>query len=335
MFFSTQLRKSQEIGKSAKKGFKNRFKKLRRKQGRDSSSSTVNALITSGESDSEPTFEPETDFMFNSGGIIHKFVPSTTTGSSKSSLTSRPKLNPIDPSLPPQFPSRQGNTGTHGRIGSSVGGGGNLSGPEYSGLETPKESSAVRFKDLFKSVGLSNPGSGGSTPTSVTVNTTAMSGGVFPPGQFDHYHPGSQTPQTTKPPQSRSTFQALGELLSGDDQPAGASSSSKGFPLKGTEKRKKRFTKKTRSHTVTAAEILANISSSAITDDEDSSASRTGRRRMKSHHDHRYQHQNQNQGQQQQQNNRGFLHHFHQRYRSRSTGEEGRAQALAPWRPGP
>jgi hypothetical protein len=59
IFATSPLRKSQTVGKTSKKGFKSRFKKLRRKQGSSGSretSSTVNAFITSGDSDSEAAF---------------------------------------------------------------------------------------------------------------------------------------------------------------------------------------------------------------------------------------------------------------------------------------
>jgi len=274
--------------------------------------------------------------MFNSGGIIQKFIPSVA-GSSKSSSISRPKLPSIDPSLPPPQPPPRRNSviGVFTRSNNS----GAQSGSEFGGHETPKESSSVRFKDLFKSVGLSSPHPSGPAPaaTAFANITTGASGAnaattttaASHSGLSDH---GIQT-TTSKPVQSRSTLHALGEFLSGDDQPTSTGGSlSKGFRLKGAGKRKKRFTKKSRS---TTAE-LANFSTGITDDDEDSSASRTGRRRLSNHlshsqHQHHQGHEHQQHPPQQQ---HGILHQS-QRHRSRSTGEENRFQPLAAWRPEP
>ncbi|KAG0223028.1 hypothetical protein BGX31_008749 [Mortierella sp. GBA43] len=352
-------RKVQSVGKGAKKGFKSRLKKLRRKQGSSGSreASNVNASITScDESDSEVPFEPDTDIMFNSGGIIHRYIPTIAT-SSKSSGFSRPKVPPIDPGLPPpQLPPRRNSVlGTFGWGRDTISGA--HSGPEYGGHETPRESfSTVRFKDLFKNVGLSNPHStsgSGSLPVTTANTIDPLS------GPSDRHYPqqhGSPIhPPVTKPTPSRSTFHALG-FLSGDDQPATNSaggSLSKGFRLKGTGKRKKRFTKKATS----AADLATNFHITAVTDDEDSSTSRTGRRRLSirpkqrqeepqdlySQHQPQQQKQKQKQKQQQQpqqqQQRGGGIMQWNSRYRSRSTGEEGRFQApfmnLAAWKPEP
>ncbi|KAG0354050.1 hypothetical protein BGZ54_001875 [Gamsiella multidivaricata] len=225
--------------------------------------------------------------MFNTGGLAYKLGPSAT-GSSKSSLSLRSKLTQNDSGLPPQLPPRNGSGSTNYNPISSIGyGKGSLSGPEQ-GHETHKESSAARFKDLFKNVGLSNQHSAG--PASTIPSTTEHHSPIIGP---------------SKAIQSRSAFYALGEFLSGDDQPA----ASKGFRLKGSGKRKKRFTKK--SHT--AAGVFATFAPVA-TDDEDSSASKSGRLQLHNH---------------------SILHHLHHRHRSRSTGEEGRGQVPLAWRQGP
>ncbi|KAF9349794.1 hypothetical protein BGX26_011957 [Mortierella sp. AD094] len=252
--------------KSTKKGIKNRLRRFRRKQG--PSSRDVSAYITSGESDSEAAFDLEPDSIFNTGGIAHMFAPSVG-GSSRSSTFTRPKLPHNDSSLPPQLPPRNnyiGSTSNNISNASSGQGKGWLSGSEH-GNETQKESSSVRLKGLLKSVGLSNQHSAWQAP-------------IAPP-----------TPDQLRPSQPRSTFPLFGDFLSGDDQPA-----SKVFSLKRPERRKKRWTKKSRS-----AAAGVHAAPTVATDDEDSSASRSGRH---NHHNHHHQHR--------------FLHHWHPRHRSRS-----------------
>ncbi|KAF9091823.1 hypothetical protein BGX27_001958 [Mortierella sp. AM989] len=248
----------QTIGsKSTKKGIKNRLRRFRRKQG--SSSRDVSAYITSGESDYEAAFDPEPDTMFNTGGIVHRFAPSVG-GSSKSSASSRPKINyndsSLSPQLPPQLPPRNlhiNTTPSYNNTNTASGQGkGWLSGSEH-GTEPSKESSTVRLKGLLKSVGLSNQHSTGQAP-----NTPA-------------------TPDQLKPVQSRSTFPLFGDFLSGDDQPV-----SKVFSLKHPERRKKkRWAKKSRS-----AAAGTHVVPTAVTDDEDSSASRSGRHNHHNQHSH-------------------------------------------------
>ncbi|KAF9915167.1 hypothetical protein BX616_006739 [Lobosporangium transversale] len=281
--FTTNTRKGQIVGnKTPKKGIKNRFRKLRRKQGSSSrDNGGVNAFITSGESDSEATFEPESDLISNVGGITHRF-PSAPE-SKKASLSTRSKLKYTDSGLPPQLPPRNGPSSiiTHFNNGQgpvTQGKGGSLSGSEQ-GHENNK---AVRL--LLKSVGFSNQHS--TAPLSTAPSARDLHGtqnGVM------------------KPIQTRSTFPLFGDFLSGDDQP----STSKGFKLKGSGRRKRRFTKKTHS----VATGMFTPFATAATDDEDSSTSRSSR--------HRHHH--------------GFLHSFHHRHRSRSVGEEVRHQIPVTW----
>ncbi|KAG0328496.1 hypothetical protein BGZ99_005191 [Dissophora globulifera] len=290
LLLSSHLRKSQATGKAPKKSIKSKLRKLRRKQGLSSPDASA-AFLTSGDSDSEPAFsrqpyDPEPDTVFNSGGIAYK-MGSSTTGSRKSFMSSRSKVPLGDSGLPPQLPPRNGSSSTNNSNVTTGYTKGGHSGSEH-GHETHKESSTVRFKDLFKNVSLSHQHTSG--PASASPSTS------------DHYfgfHVGS-----TRPLQSRSTFHALGDFLSGDDQP----SNSKGFRLKGSSgRRKKRFTKKASS---AAAGLLPQFATGA-TDDEDSSAPKLGQHRP--HRPH------------------SFLHSLHPRHRSRSIGEQDRQPIVVTW----
>ncbi|KAF9572027.1 hypothetical protein EC968_010432 [Mortierella alpina] len=283
------IRKSPSLGKPAKKGIKSKLRKLRQKQGSSSREAELNAFITSGESDSEAAFDPEPDTFFNSGGIAHRFIPSASTSNSKSLKLTRPKLPHQGASLPPHPPHRHN---TSNSISFAYGGkSGGASGGEH-GSETQKDSSAVRFKDLFKNVGQYSAG--------------AM---LSPSNTISEHHGVSAAGGVSKPLQSRSTFPLFGDFLSGDDQPAATTK----FRLTGPGRRKRRFTKKSHS---AGGGMLATSRSAAATDDEDSGASRSGTHRTPHHH----------------QSHHNFLHHLHRRHRNRTIGEDARPQAASLWK---
>ncbi|KAF9959004.1 hypothetical protein BGZ72_010444 [Mortierella alpina] len=289
---SANIRKSLSLGKPAKKGIKSRLRKLRQKQGSGSREAGANAFMTSGESDSEAAFDHEPETFFNSGGIAHKFIPSSTTSTSKSSKLTRPKLPHQDASLPPHPPRRHNTSNSISFAYSGRSGG--TSGGEH-GPETQKDSSAVRFKDLFKNVGLTNQYSAGLT--------------LSPSNTVSEHYGASAAGGVSKPLQSRGTFPLFGDFLSGDDQPTATTK----FRLTGPGRRKRRFTKKSHS---AAGGALAGPWSAAATDDEDSGTSRSGTHRTPHHHHPHH----------------SFLHHLHRRHRSRSIGDEARPQAAGLWK---
>ncbi|KAG0202456.1 hypothetical protein BGX28_005032 [Mortierella sp. GBA30] len=298
---STTLRKSLSVGKPSKKGIKSRLRKLRQKQGSSSRESVVNAFMTSGESDSE-AFEYESDTFFNSGGIAHKFIPSSASSSTKSSSFSRPKLPNHDASLPPHPLLRNQHShhrGSHSFSLASSNKNGSASGFEH-GAEAHKDfPPAARFKDLFKNVGLSNNQYSAGSPSAPSTTTSD-----YPVG----------TSGALKPLQSRSTFPLFGDFLSGDDQPAASTK----FRLRGPGRRKRRFTKKSHS---AAGGMLAPFTTAGaaglVTDDEDSGASRSDTRQHDHHHNHHHQPQH---------NPHNFLHHLQRRRRSRTTVEDIRQE---------
>ncbi|KAF9941438.1 hypothetical protein BGZ67_005020 [Mortierella alpina] len=286
---SANIRKSLSLGKPAKKGIKSRLRKLRQKQGSSSREAGANAFMTSGESDSEAAFDHEPETFFNSGGIAHKFISSSSNSNSKSSKLGRPKLTHQGASLPPHPPHRHN---TSNSISFAYGGkSGGTSGGEH-GPETQKETSAVRFKDLFKNVGQYSAGATLSPSNTISEN-----------------HGGIAAGGASKPLQSRSTFPLFGDFLSGDDQPTATTK----FRLTGPGRRKRRFTKKSHS---AGGGMLATPRSAAATDDEDSGTSRSGTHRTPHHHPSHH----------------NFLHHLHRRHRSRSIGEDARPQASNLWK---
>ncbi|KAF9190924.1 hypothetical protein BGZ51_008073 [Haplosporangium sp. Z 767] len=282
---STNLRKSVSVSKPAKKGIKSRLRRLRQKQGSSSRETSANAFITSGESDSEAAFDVDPDAVFNSGGVVYRFTPSTT--SSSKSTFKRPKLPRHNISLPP-LPPRGNSPHVCNSACNHNKGKQSTSGGEYGSSENHKEPSSVRFKDLFKNVSLSHQHYTGHATVSPPVS--------------DH---ADTTKGIRRPLQTRGTFPLFGDFLSGDDQP---STSTTRFRLAGPGRRKRRFTKK--SHSATTGTVVP-FTSAAATDDEDSPASRPGTRRQgpllqRNHHNPHH----------------TFLHHLQRRHRSRSIGED-------------
>ncbi|KAG0048418.1 hypothetical protein BGZ83_006602, partial [Gryganskiella cystojenkinii] len=306
---SNNLRKSVSAGKTAKKGLKSRLRKLRHRQG-SSSRDNPQAFNTSGESDSEAAFDQDTELIHNTGGITQRYMLSTTAQSTKSPSSPRSKQNSTSHNsndfsgLPPQPPRNPFVGHSSNKPVSSP-----LAMTASATDDHHKESSPLRFKDLFKSVGLSNQ------QNSFSV-THGLPSGPISSSETRGGHKNSKSLQT------RSTF-PFGDFLSGDDQPSTLST----FRLTGPGKRRRRLTKK--SHT------LANgMLRPAATDDEDSPATKSGGGFLNNltlkegggiggsrGHGHKH---------------HTFLHHLHPRRRSRSTGEDGRQELeQVSWKPDP
>ncbi|GJJ77729.1 hypothetical protein EMPS_10088 [Entomortierella parvispora] len=278
-FQPSNLRKSVSAGKPAKKGLKSRLRKLRHRQGSTSREGPI--AFTSGESDSEAAFEKEPETIFNSGGIAQRY----------SSFRVKQPSTSTDPSLPPPPPHPFVGPTKHSPLSNTS------TEPTPTGMESHKEPSHMRFKDLFKGVGV-----GLSNQHSPSSGNRGMPG--FP--TLDHR--GSH--KNSKSLQAGTSFR---EFLSGDDQPSHNNALRMG-------KRRRRLTKKSHS--------LANgMLRPAVTDDEDSSTPKsvgggllnlTMREGGSRHGGHKH---------------HTFLSTFQPRRRSRSTGEEGRRELQSVWMP--
>ncbi|KAG0230773.1 hypothetical protein BGW42_000747 [Actinomortierella wolfii] len=310
---------SQSVGKPAsKKGFTTRFRKLRKRQGSVSRDTSAHAMITSGESDSEPISER----YFNNSGYgryppyANYMVPFRPQ---------RPRRLAGDAELPPPPPIRSGSA--DGKLGLSSGVAdfmppsissphsnmgiapfsivtrtpavGELSQPSV----TERESSSVRFKGLLKR--------NATTASHLNSPNTPLSG--------PHSAPSGPSLGSIKKKSSVRGTAFWSDFLSGDDSPGTsnlpherARSSTARFSvsrLSASGRRKRRLIKKQ----LQAEEAAMALSVSPHTDDDGeiqtvAATGRTGRRRPH-HYPHWFQHLN--------------------RHRSRSADNGARAARLA------
>ncbi|KAF9975890.1 hypothetical protein BGZ73_000288 [Actinomortierella ambigua] len=316
---SSSIRKSQSVGKAAaKKGFTTRLRKLRKRQGSASRDSSVHALVTSGESDSEAG--PER--FYNNGGhsgyqsyanYMVPFRPQRTrtlrsageadlppppplrTGSADSKVSSAGSAPDLIPSacIIPQTSMGIAPFSVITRTPAT----GELSQPST----TERESSSIRFKDLLKR------------------NVSSSNNNLFHHSPLSTGSPRSAS-STSTPTVSSSKRGGLSrgaafwsDFLSGDDAPGGsnlaherARSSTTRFSvsrLSASGRRKRRLTKKQ----LQAEEAAMMLSTSPHTDDEDlqaaaaavaaaASGGRTGRRRPH-HYQQWFQHLNRHRSQ--------------------------------------
>ncbi|KAG9066071.1 hypothetical protein KI688_001290 [Linnemannia hyalina] len=348
-FPSFHLRKSQSVGKSngTKKGIKSPFKKLRRKQGSNSSTSRdphhALAFITSasGESDSEAGNDNEQETTFNARGMMSRFGTGMSDNTNNSSSSTTTKSKPrhaaalFDAGLP-HHPFRNLSFNyNHNSGGSRSNKGGGAVGVENGGSgegqqqQQHKEPSAARFKDFFKNVGSYHGHHHSHSQSMSAAGSPTMHPASSPSPPWDHYYPsvggagGAPVTGLMKSFQTRGTLPRL-DFLSGDDQP----SSTPRFRIPGPGRRKKRFSKKFSSTGGYAP---------AATDDEDSPAhvrSATtmfsgsgGRQRNHTHQDDVGPRRQQNHHQ-----HHRFLPNFHYRQRSRSFDEGSSRDVEITWR---